>query len=329
MSLLALTFDKADASAFSAVECHDVSAQLSYLATGRRGKPSARMLVRPGDTFGGAPGTRCLCARYDTGEADGQEWWYRVSFQMPNNDGLIWELHHQSDLYNLSQLGVAPHALIRHQGQLKCRLAAGDGVIGQGWPVWYPANVLLSVPPVNQWVDVLVHIGFAKSNGLVEYWVDATGQQAFPASPTWSKSGVATIPYCTAAGVGSPKPLYTEVGWYGSAGTDTVILHDGSVRGSTREEVLGFYGAQPAADPLGLGITALTSTVVTLGWTPPSAQAGFVPLLDGADVLTDGKRHPSLSPSANSVRIGRPQDGKQHRYGVRILQADVQSEVTA
>lgn len=58
---------------------------------------------------------------------------------------------------------------------------------------------------------------------------------------------------------------------------------------------------------------------ITLGWSGISGQWGYVPTIDGSEILTDGKRHIGRSASKRSVKIGKVHDGKVHRYGVRIL----------
>lgn len=63
---------------------------------------------------------------------------------------------------------------------------------------------------------------------------------------------------------------------------------------------------------------AETATSITLGWVPLVGQEGYVPLIDGQDKMTDGKRHPSTSQTAKQVQIGKPKTGT-HTYGVRIL----------
>ena len=62
---------------------------------------------------------------------------------------------------------------------------------------------------------------------------------------------------------------------------------------------------------------------ITLGWTVPPGQEGYLPTIDGSDRLTDGKRHPSVSETADRVKIGKPTDetnpATKHVYGVHIL----------
>ena len=71
------------------------------------------------------------------------------------------------------------------------------------------------------------------------------------------------------------------------------------------------------------------ATTITLGWTPPAGQEGYVATLDGSEVLIDGKRHGSLSKTNGSIRIGKPQDGKPHSYGVEILGVTASGAVTS
>ena len=71
---------------------------------------------------------------------------------------------------------------------------------------------------------------------------------------------------------------------------------------------------------------AETATTITIGWDPQVGQSGYVPLIDGNDKLTDGKRHPAYGPTAagaSSVRIGKPSGeanpATKYRYGVKLL----------
>lgn len=112
---------------------------------------------------------------------------------------------------------------------------------------------------------------------------------------------------------------------YQGAGDKTVALYaNGQEVARHTLKVL----AVPPPNPLGLHVTAQTSTTVTLKWTPPATQQGYVPTIDGSDLLTDGKRHASVSKSASSVKIGKPRDGKPHTYGVSILGATLAAEVS-
>lgn len=86
---------------------------------------------------------------------------------------------------------------------------------------------------------------------------------------------------------------------------------------------------QEPADPLALRLVAQDERTVTLGWTTPPWQQGYVATIDGQSKLTDGKRHASMSMTANTVRIGRPPDGLRHRYGVQILNVGYSSELEA
>ncbi len=74
-----------------------------------------------------------------------------------------------------------------------------------------------------------------------------------------------------------------------------------------------------------LTVTKITedNKTVTIGWVPPAWQEGYLPMIDGSDRLTDGKRHPGTSETQAQVRIGKPADetnpATKHRYGVAIL----------
>ena len=62
-----------------------------------------------------------------------------------------------------------------------------------------------------------------------------------------------------------------------------------------------------------------TDTAITVGWTKPAGQWGYVPTIDGSELLTDGKRHVGKSASKTTVKIGKVRDGKPHKYGVVVL----------
>lgn len=67
---------------------------------------------------------------------------------------------------------------------------------------------------------------------------------------------------------------------------------------------------------------------VEVDWATPPWQRGYVPTIDGSETLTDGKRHPSVSTTARSVKIGKPADGKPHAYGVNLLGVEDGGSVT-
>lgn len=62
-----------------------------------------------------------------------------------------------------------------------------------------------------------------------------------------------------------------------------------------------------------------TSSVITITWDCPTWQEGYVPTIDGSEILTDGKRHAGTSKTINKVTIRKPLDVKSHQYGVNIL----------
>jgi hypothetical protein len=69
------------------------------------------------------------------------------------------------------------------------------------------------------------------------------------------------------------------------------------------------------------------ASTVTVGWDEVPGQEGYVPTIDGSDVLTDGKRHPGTSKTQRQVRIGKRQDGQPHRYGAKVLTAKEEGSV--
>lgn len=74
-------------------------------------------------------------------------------------------------------------------------------------------------------------------------------------------------------------------------------------------------------DLTGLSVSKIAedATSVTVGWPRTIGQWGYVPMIDGSEILTDGKRHIGKSASKRSVKIGKVRDSKAHRYGVRLL----------
>lgn len=71
----------------------------------------------------------------------------------------------------------------------------------------------------------------------------------------------------------------------------------------------------------GLSVRKITEDAVsvTVGWPRQIGQWGYVPTIDGSEILTDGKRHIGKSSTKLSVKIGKRRDGKSHRYGVKLL----------
>lgn len=61
------------------------------------------------------------------------------------------------------------------------------------------------------------------------------------------------------------------------------------------------------------------AVAITIGWPRTIGQWGYVPTIDGGEILTDGKRHIGKSSTKRSVKIGKRRDGKTHRYGVKLL----------
>jgi hypothetical protein len=76
-------------------------------------------------------------------------------------------------------------------------------------------------------------------------------------------------------------------------------------------------------------VTAETDLAVTLGWDSVHGAAGFIFTVDGAEILADGKRHFTIDGTRTSVKIGKPQDGKPHAYGVEALTVSDRGSVVA
>ena len=86
-------------------------------------------------------------------------------------------------------------------------------------------------------------------------------------------------------------------------------------------------------EPLLVEVSGETDSTITLKWDPPADQYGYVPLIDGSDIMTDGKKHPGLKADQGSVKFTKPKDETNpftvHSYGVRILTASSEGEATA
>lgn len=70
---------------------------------------------------------------------------------------------------------------------------------------------------------------------------------------------------------------------------------------------------------LNVRVQSQNSTTVTVQWDRPDWQEGFLPTVDGSEILPDGKRHPNTSQTQNWVKFSKVRDGQQHRYGVNVL----------
>jgi len=66
---------------------------------------------------------------------------------------------------------------------------------------------------------------------------------------------------------------------------------------------------------------------VTLSWTRVEIAEEYVPTIDGSEYLTDKKRHP-VGPRQLTTKIAKPDDGKQHAYGINVNDRVEQKEVT-
>ena len=220
---------------FSALECPHPSSQFQLVTSPtREGSHAARFNITGADVWPNTGTVRCLAAKYDTGETTGMDSYFHVSMYIPSpgiSSNLIWELHHPSELYNLSKCGVAPFAITTDGKGLEFRIATGDCKVGQGWSNWESGIKIpgLNPYPTDTWIDVVVHIRFSEaSDGLVEVW-GRSANNPWPASPQVTRSGIPTMPYASSQGVHNVK-LYTEMGLYpgysGYNGNDTIYLDD-------------------------------------------------------------------------------------------------------
>lgn len=78
-------------------------------------------------------------------------------------------------------------------------------------------------------------------------------------------------------------------------------------------------GPVTATSGLNVRIRSQNQTTVVIEWDLPPWQEGFLPTVDGSEILPDGKRHPNTSQTQNWVKFSKIRDGRQHRYGVNVL----------
>jgi hypothetical protein len=228
-------------------------------------------MLGPGDTWSNGS-IRALCARYNTNEQLGDDKYVAFSIYIPSTiqqDELLWEFHMRSDIYApngsvIGNLSVTPHAIMSRGGDLEYRMLTGAGSWnGSSWTGWSNFNdriKLLQPHPLNTWIDIIVHVNFQEVGGMCEVWV-RTGSNAWPTSPTWSKTNTSTLQWIpggqdpsipttihnsTSTNPQSPGywGLYTELGVYSGSssvsGTDTVY-HTGYRQGTSKDAVMADF----------------------------------------------------------------------------------------
>jgi hypothetical protein len=193
-------FETSDARQFSALECPHPSRQFRIVTDPvRQGRFAARVEVAPGDTWSNGS-IRCLIADYDSGEREGDDYYFAFSMYFPEvpSDNTIWELHGRDDIYSVDpDTSVPPHAIVSEQGSLIYRLLTGpafwDGNSWTGWSHYEPGILLLADIPVRRWIDVVVHIQFAHSTeGSLEVW-HRVDDAKWSREPQVRRSGVPTM----------------------------------------------------------------------------------------------------------------------------------------
>lgn len=264
---LDLTFERGDTFAFDAIELGKPDQIRVYKTCPQYpGVNVARILQRPGDVWNNLY-VRCLCAKYDTNERDGQTYRRILSFSLPGDFGqfgnnLLWELHHRSNLYNLTSLGVAPLAINTKNGNFVARVGAGLGVVGRGYSVW-KMDQFLGPIVYDRRVDIGMDINFSETNGHFYVWLNSTGtpdEAMFSKPPTWKHDGP-TLPFSnTGQHVGSDG-LYVETGIYSGSASVSEI------------DVVDFFGEKrrPASFDMGPVIKSIGTPGVVTPPPPPPA----------------------------------------------------------
>jgi hypothetical protein len=255
-------FETADESQFSALECAAPERQVRVVTDPvRQGRYAARFEQAPGDQWVNGS-VRCLAAAYDSGEGEGDDYFYAFSVYFPDEpaDNLLWELHGPEEIYSVDpNTSVAPHTIAVDRGQLVYRLLTGpavwDGDRWTGWSTYEPRIPLLDRIPVGEWIDLVVHIRFTHDDdGVLEVW-HRTGEDAWPDGPQLQRRDVPTLQWIPGVDdriwghANDPavpedvrtSALYLELGLYKGGPTTLttdVVYHDGFRRGPTLASVL-------------------------------------------------------------------------------------------
>ncbi|SDF23121.1 Polysaccharide lyase [Blastococcus fimeti] len=254
-----------DARQFDALECAEPDRQFQVVRSPvRQGVHAARFEQRPGDAWENGS-IRCLGAIYDSGEQQGDSYFYALSAYFPAavSDNVIWELHSRRDIYEVDpNTSVSPHALGVVDGALAYRLLAGpafwNGAAWTGWSYYEPAIPLLPEVPLDTWIDIVVRIDFSRfEDGVVQVWV-RTGDDPWPLRPQVERQGVPTLQWIpgyderiwgtvndpAVPETVPPGSLYTALGLYSGAArievTDVVVL-DGYRRGVSLDAVMADF----------------------------------------------------------------------------------------
>lgn len=247
---------------FDALECAEPERQFQVVRSPvRQGTHAARFEQRPGDVWDNGT-IRCLGAIYDSGEEEGDSYFYALSVLAPGplSDNVLWELHTRQEIYQVDpNTSVSPHALGVVDGGLKYRLLSGpafwNGSAWTGWSHYEPTIPLLSTVPIGEWIDIVLRIDFSRTDdGLVQVWV-RVGDDPWTEQPQAERTGVPTLQWIPGydeqiwGSVNDPRvprtvppgSLYTALGLYnGGTGTDVtdVVFLDGYRRGTSREAVM-------------------------------------------------------------------------------------------
>jgi hypothetical protein len=245
-------------SAWSGVEAANPREQVTIVPVEDHSmlKWAARIKQRPTDTWKGNNTIRCLLNRLDTDETVGETRSYFMAFKLltPLSNNLLWELHQPRSIYTLPNAGVAPHALLCHNGGLIWRTATGN--LGTaGWPYWKPSQSIAGFASVqlNRWIEIAVEISFSVALGTVLVYVRYAGDP-WPSNPQINLLAIPTTQYSTKDLV-PPVKLYTEAGLY--RGTNVLnsteeILFGGVFARSNIQEALLIPDKSiqlPAPDP--------------------------------------------------------------------------------
>ena len=258
-------FESRDPWQYSGFNCPDPPRQFQIVTSPvRQGLYAGRFEQVPA-----GPSSSCLASAADTGEREGQEYYYGFSMYFPRkiSSNTLWELHMRGDIFSVDpNTAVVPHAIIADgAGGLRYNLLTGPAYWGGGaWTGWSHFDSGLSLGddlddyPTGTWIDFIVHLRFTESaEGLLEVW-HRTGEGPWPAAPQLARYDVPTLQWIPGYDNqiwGYPNDpdvpndihtssLYTAFGLYkGGPYTSVtdVVYHDGYRRGPSFAAVVAEF----------------------------------------------------------------------------------------
>lgn len=187
----------------------------------RQGGFAARFTVRPGDKFGATSGERSEVLWVDSGEGEGDEYWYAWSTLFPTGWtepygwGIFLQWHSSFPIpppVSFNARGTYAEVVV-DSGPLNASRTAGT------FRVRYP---LLDKLSKGLWNDFIARIRWSGTNGAITVWHRVEGENGYV-----KRLDVSGIPTLQSSG-GVTSDNYIKLGLYRNADTKTdVVYHDG------------------------------------------------------------------------------------------------------